>query len=59
MEQRARSEPSLRPPARLRTVLGWSALVGAGGGLLGFAYLAALSTCSARVRALPGCTSPS
>ena len=41
MDERARTE-SLRPPARLRTVLGWSALVGAGGGLLGFAYLAVL-----------------
>jgi len=31
-----------RSPARLRTVLAWSALVGAGGGALGFIYLAAL-----------------
>lgn len=36
------TELGLRPPARLRTVLAWSALVGAGGGLLGFTYLAAL-----------------
>jgi H+/Cl- antiporter ClcA len=42
MNTEARTELGLRPPARLRTVLAWSALVGAGGGLLGFAYLGAL-----------------
>src|SRR5262245_55150027 len=42
MGDQVRDEPGSRPPARLRTVLGWSALVGAGGGLLGFAYLGTL-----------------
>ncbi|MDF1799733.1 MAG: chloride channel protein [Planctomycetota bacterium] len=36
------TELELRPPARLRTVLAWSALVGVGGGLLGFTYLGTL-----------------
>jgi H+/Cl- antiporter ClcA len=35
----------LRPPARLRVVIGWASLVGAGGGLVGFLYLAALHGC--------------
>lgn len=42
MNDKVRSERNLRPPARLRTVLAWSVLVGAGGGLLGFAYLGVL-----------------
>ena len=39
------NEPGLRPPARLRVVIGWASLVGAGGGLVGFLYLAALHGC--------------
>jgi len=42
MSDEPRTELGLRPPARLRTVLAWSALVGGGGGLVGFTYLAAL-----------------
>jgi len=34
-----------RPPMRLRVSLGWAALVGAGGGAVGFAYLALLHAC--------------
>lgn len=45
MGEEERTELGLRPAARLRTVLAWSAFVGAGGGLLGFAYLAALHGC--------------
>ncbi len=45
MVNEVRTEPDLRPPARLRTVLAWSAVVGAGGGLLGFIYLAVLHGC--------------
>ena len=45
MDEQERSAQALRPPARLRAVLGWSALVGVGGGLLGFTYLAALHGC--------------
>ena len=45
MHEETRDEPALRPPARLRTVLAWSAIVGAVGGLIGFAYLAILHGC--------------
>jgi H+/Cl- antiporter ClcA len=36
---------ALRPPARQRVVLGWASLVGAGGALVGFVYLAVLHVC--------------
>ena len=42
MDQIEQTELDSRPPARLRTVLAWSALVGVAGGLLGFAYLGTL-----------------
>ncbi len=45
MKSELPTELGLRPPARLRTVLAWSALVGACGGLLGFTYLAVLHGC--------------
>jgi len=39
------TSPESREPARLRTLLVWSSLIGAGGGLMGFAYLAAVHAC--------------